>query len=358
MRDNITEQPNSPSDDASLDAQFPAEVAALRESGARWRATHAPAAERAERRAHDSLHAWLAATPEIESSPREARRRERRARWRPFRLAISLVALAAVVTLAAYGVTRLVQPTHWVSSPAVPPPQMFVWNTSATLGSQTPQQAYAAAMTLTPCVGGPGSTFGHGGPPRSATVTWLAAGPNYGLVRIQPVCGPSARPIHLWLFTIVRYDDRWIMQQGEIEGNWSAKDQRITPPPAWLPLPADTYAEERVAGPQGVVPPDSVVAWDAQARLFVFGHVADSAIRPSGATSVVVDGHRGWVTTENDMTTVTVTLDDGSTLFFSGTTSPAQTQTLAADAFPHMNEVLENLRYPTVTPSGAAGLNG
>ncbi len=108
--------------------------------------------------------------------------------------------------------------------------------------------------------------------------------------------------------------------------------------------------------PEGAHPPDSVVAWDAQTRLFVFGHVADSAIRPSGAASVVVDGHQGWVTTENDMTTVTVTLDDGSTLFFSGTTSPAQTQALAADAFPHMNEILENFHYPTVTPSDAAGL--
>lgn len=357
MRDNTTAQPNFPSDDASLDALYPAEAAALRETGARWRAGHAPIAERGERRAHDALHAWLAAAPEIDDA-RGARRRERRARWRPVRLATSLVALAAVVTLAAYGAMRLVQPVQRQGYGAVPPPVMFTWNGGATLGSQTPQQAYTAAMTLTPCVGGPGSLPMRGAPPRSATATWLAAGPNYGLVRIQPVCDQSARPIHLWLFIIARQGDYWGMQQGVIEGNWSTKVPGITPPPAWLPLPSDTYAQTLIARPEGVHPPDSVVAWDARTRLFVFGHVADSAIRPGDATSVVVDGHTGWVTTANGMTTVTVTLGDGSTLFFSGTTSPTQTQALAADAFPHMNEVLPSLRYPTVTPSGNAALGG
>lgn len=242
-----------------------------------------------------------------------------------------------------------------------PEPQRFLWAEQATLNSQTPQQAYAAAMRLTPCIGAPSATPGLGGPPRSSSVTWIVATHNYGLAHIEATCDPPARTYRLWLFEIFRIPAQgWRPQGGVIASNWSANpDVTPTPTPTWLSLPHDTYNYFQIEQP-GIAeyPEVGVVEWDAQQRLFIFGHIADQAIRPANASSVVVDHLPGWMTTENGLVTITVGRADGTTLFFSGTAAPSVIQSLAAQAFAHADEALQPLQPTATTPSAMSERGG
>ncbi|MGH2503308.1 MAG: hypothetical protein ACRDID_12445 [Ktedonobacterales bacterium] len=237
-----------------------------------------------------------------------------------------------------------------------PQPSSFVWTQRATLNSTTPQEAYLAAMRLTPCLGAPSATPGLGGPARSTSITWIVATPNYGLAQIQAVCDPPARSFHRWLFELYRVPTGgWRPQGGYIAGHWSRNASATSPAPNWLALPNDTYDYSNVQQPGiGETPEASVVSWDAQTRLFVFGHIADRAIRPDGAASIVVDRQSGWMTAANGLVTVTVVRADGTTLFFSGTATSAEVQALAAEAFAHTDEALQPLQNPISTPSATS----
>jgi hypothetical protein len=103
-------------------------------------------------------------------------------------------------------------------------------------------------------------------------------------------------------------------------------------------------------------PEVSVVDWDAQTRIFVFGHVADRAMKAVDATSIVIGNQTGWMTTENGLMTITVARTDGTTLFFSGTASQTDIQALATEAFTHADDALEPIQTPATTPSASAGL--
>ncbi len=232
-----------------------------------------------------------------------------------------------------------------------PPPRLFFWSQQATLNSQTPQEAYAAAMDLTPCVGEPSATPGRGNPPVSTIVSWLISTRNYGLATIQVDCNPPGHSFHRWLFELFRDSTgAWSPQGGYIADNWSTNATVTVSPPKWLNLPTDTYNYFDVMQPGTNESPEvSVVNWDAQTRLFVFGHIADQAIRPDGATLVALNGASGWMTIENGLVSITTVRTDGSTLFFSGTATPAETQTLAESAFAHVNEALQPLQTSTTT---------
>lgn len=233
-----------------------------------------------------------------------------------------------------------------------PQPQSFTWDYAATSHSATPQEAFATAMKLTPCIGAPDGTPGYGAAARTTTVTWIVSAPRYGLARIQPICDPSAQPYHIWLFEIIQGDDQeWHPEGGYLAGHWTANSNILPRVPGWLPLPADTYVQHLVDAPTGICPAASVIVWDAQTRFFVLGHITDHAIRPNSATSVTVDGNSGWMVTESGLTTVTMELADGTTLFFSGTAMPSQVRLLAVAAFAHESTVLPPLRCPTTSPS-------
>lgn len=227
-----------------------------------------------------------------------------------------------------------------------PPPELFRWDEPATMTAQMPQTAYTAAMNLTPCLGAPGSSSFMGAPPSSSSVTWFVTTPNYGLADIQVTCVPPAKPFHLMLIQLYHNDPNggWRLMGGAMVGKNGIPSAASAPPPSWLPLPGDTYVRYDVEYPgPHESPAASVVAWDGQTQLFVLGHVADRAVQPGDATPVNVDGHPGWMTSENGLVTVTEALPDGTTRFFAGTASPVRMQTLAEGAFAHSADVLQPL---------------
>lgn len=209
-------------------------------------------------------------------------------------------------------------------------------------------------MTLTSCQNAPNAARGSGGAPRSATVTWLVSSPNYGLARIQTVCDAPGLAVHTWLFELYRDPARgWTPQGGYNAVHWSVDPTVVATPPSWLSLPSDIYDRVTVEQP-GIheQPQASVIGWDAQTHLFVLGHIADQAIQPSEAHQLILNGVPGWMTEGSGLTTVTETLPDGTSLFFSGTAAPASVQSMAAEAFAHANEALEPLSIPTTTTTG------
>lgn len=266
-------------------------------------------------------------------------------------LALTGVAAAAVLLVAVLGTMTLLNQTP--SPRSVPLPRLYIWSHNAAYDSKTPQEAFAANMQLTPCVDATSSETGRGTPPESATVTWLDAGRDYGLAFINITCPHQPRPYTLWLSSLGRDDQRhWDTQTGYILTNWNSGSQSTSTSvsnvqvPSWLSLPSDTYIGIRVPGPVGLNPPASVAAWYSSSRnvrTFIFGHVADPATRPAGATSVQVNGQAGWVSEQNGIVIVTLPLTDGSTAFFVGTGTVSQVEELAARAFAHMDDVLPPL---------------
>ncbi len=227
------------------------------------------------------------------------------------------------------------------------PEGLYTWLPQASYDSKTPQDAFAASMKLTPC---------DGAPARTVTVTWLDAGPNYGLALIRVTCLQQERPYAIWLSSLGRdAEQHWSPQAGIIVSNRNAGNVGGSPAqasstpahavqtPSWLSLPPDVYSDGTLPGPKGLQPEASVVAWYSPSRTYVLGHVADQATKPSNAASVVVNGNSGWATEQNGVVIVTLPLADGTTVFFAGTGPVSQIEGFAARAFAHRDEVLTPL---------------
>lgn len=229
------------------------------------------------------------------------------------------------------------------SSPA---PQLFRWSAAAAQRSVTPQEAFAAGMTLDLC---------HPVTARSVTITWLAASADFGVVWVVADCRNDTddpRPVRA-LFLV--HNDA---QTGPGCNHWTADNAGyITKPPAdaipagiqaeippWLSLPADTYLEM----PTGTSshPLSNIISWLAVARVYITGRFEGRATAPAGATPVTVAGQPGWSVAEHGMATVTVPLADESSFFFSGVTTVSAAQSLAGETLPHL---ADELPLPTVT---------
>ena len=273
--------------------------------------------------------------------PVEWRHSRRLRRWDGMAALAPLVAFLIILGAVIASQVGWRDPADKIKGP--PSPSDFLWSGQATTGSQNAQQAFVSGVRLTPCLDTQATPFPRSVAARSVTVSWLFNGSSYGLARIQsPTCDPPARPFNhaTWLFVLGRTLDpahEWDPNGGGDIAFGPA--DAAQPPPSWLPLPADTYHQELLTGPSYA----SGAVWAGQTRLFIFGHVADVAIRPAGATSVTVGGDAAWLTTANGLTTVTRVLPDGSSLFFSGAAAPTSVRSLAAAAFAHVNDALQPL---------------
>lgn len=97
--------------------------------------------------------------------------------------------------------------------------------------------------------------------------------------------------------------------------------------------------------------PAALFLLTSSTRIFVTGRYADSATRPDGAETVSIGGRSGWQVTDHDITTVTVSLADGWTFFFSGTADAATMQRLASASLSHLDTLLlKPLPEPTDIP--------
>lgn len=115
-----------------------------------------------------------------------------------------VVAVATIMLVAVFGAVLALNRNN--VRQIVPPPRLLTWNYEAAFESKTPQKAFAAAATLTPC---------NDAPAQMASETWLDAGPNYGLALINVTCPPSTQSYAIWLFSLGRDDQHhWVPQAG------------------------------------------------------------------------------------------------------------------------------------------------
>ena len=200
--------------------------------------------------------------------------------------------------------------------------------------------------------------------PVTTTITWLVAGPTYGVVLARATCprdGVGARDYIALLPLVLDKSMQprcpaWDIEGGVFgamlpaDGSRSPMAYQI---PSWLPLPRDTYEPEQVGG--GMVP-STLFSLESSSRLFITGRFEGSVTRPDGAETVSVGGRSGWLATDHDITTVTLPLADSWTFFFSGTADAATMQRLASASLPHLDTLLPKplpapTNYPQPTPA-------
>ncbi|HET9980502.1 MAG TPA: hypothetical protein VFQ32_08655 [Ktedonobacterales bacterium] len=235
---------------------------------------------------------------------------------------------------------------------SMPGPMSFEWN-RVTPAPPTPQQAYAAGMSVL-------NICGNRPPANEATttLTWLVAGPAYGVVLARATCSQDGGGVREGIALLpLALDKRvqprcpaWDIEGGLIGGMLPADaklGQMAFRIPSWLPLPQDTYMSEPLG--DGDIMPSSLLLLESSTRLFVAGRYAGSATRPAGSETVNVAGRSGWQARENGIVTVTVPLADGWTYFFAGTADAATMQRLANAALPHLDTLLPTPVGPTPT---------
>jgi hypothetical protein len=195
----------------------------------------------------------------------------------------------------------------------------------------------------------------------NTTLTWLAAGPTYGVVLARATCSQDGGGVRenialLPLALDKRVQPRcpaWDIEGGLIGGMLPADaklGEMAFQIPSWLPLPQDSYEPEPMGG--GDIMPSSLLLLESSTRIFVMGRYAGSATRPYDGESVSVAGRSGWQARANDIVTVTVPLADGWTFFFAGTADAATMQRLASAALPHLDTLLPTTTTPSPTPMG------
>ena len=239
-----------------------------------------------------------------------------------------------------------------------PPPLPFIWN-RVTPAPSTPQQAYAAGMSVLNICGNQ--------PPANATtttLTWLVAGPTYGVVLARATCSQDKDDVHEGIAILPIALDKsvqsrcpaWVLESGTFSRQLPAGTdlgQSAYNIPSWLPLPTDSYEPGQMGG--GVVP-SALFSLDSSTRLFITGRFAGSATRPDGAETVSIGGRSGWQVTDHDVVTVTIPLADGWTFFFAGTEDATTMQRLASSSLDHLDTLLPKplptpVDYPQPTPA-------
>ena len=278
-----------------------------------------------------------------------------------------LPGIALLVTTLALGMLAgCAVPLPWVpansssssSMVSVPAPAPFIWQ-RVTPAPPTPQQAYVAGMSMLNICGNrpPADTT-------TTTLTWLVAGPTYGVVLAHAMCmrDGSNTLEHIALLplaldkTVQPNCPAWVLDSGIFETRLPT-GAKLGPNayqiPSWLPLPADSYEPEPLGG--GVVP-SALFVLQSSTRLFITGRFEGRATRPDGAETVSIGGRTGWQVSDHDIVTVTVSLADGWTFFFSGTADAATMQRLTSASLGHLDTLLPKplptpTDYPQPTPA-------
>ncbi len=281
------------------------------------------------------------------------------------RISLRLIGVALLVTTLAL-LAGCSVPLPWVpansssssSSYSMPAPAPFIWQ-RVTPPPATPQQAYAAGMSVLNICGKR--------PPANATtttLTWLVAGPTYGVVLARATCAQDGADVREGIAILpLALDKRiqpscpaWDIEDGLIGARLPA-DAKLGPNayqiPSWLPLPSGAYEPEQMGGE---IMPSALLSLDSSTRVFITGRYAGSATRPDGAETVSIGGRSGWQVTDHDIVTVTVPLADGWTFFFSGTADAATMQHLASASLSHLETLLPKplptpVDYPQPTPA-------
>ena len=198
----------------------------------------------------------------------------------------------------------------------------------------------------------------------TTTLTWLVAGPTYGVVLARATCSQDKDDVHEGIDLLPLALDKRVQSgcpawgiEGGLVGTMLPADGSIASMayqiPSWLSLPHDAYVPEQTGGE---IVPAALFSLVSSTRIFVTGRYAGSATRPDGAETVSVGGRSGWQVSENGMTTVTVPLADGWTFFFGGTADAATMQQLASASLPHLDTLLPKplplpADYPQATPA-------
>lgn len=255
----------------------------------------------------------------------------------PIRIAGGALLLMALGLLAGCALPWV--PSYSSSISSAPAPIPFLW-TRVTPAPATPQQAYAAGMSqLRLCFNGPA---------HATTITWLVAGPTYGVALVRGDCsndpqdqrqGIAILPIALDKSVQPRCP-AWVLEGSSFSTQLAAGTdlgQNAYKIPSWLPLPADSYEPGSTGG--GVVS-SALFSLESSTRLFVTGRYEGSATRPENAETVNIAGRSGWQVSENGMITVTISLADGWTFFFGGTADAATMRQLASASLPHLDTLL------------------
>jgi hypothetical protein len=200
--------------------------------------------------------------------------------------------------------------------------------------------------------------------PATTTLTWLAAGPTYGVVLARATCSEDGGVAHVGIALLPLALDKsmqplcpaWDIEGGVVGAMLSADanlGQMAYQIPSWLPLPQDSYEPEPMSGD---IMPSSLLSLESSTNIFVTGRYAGSATRPDGAETVSIGGRTGWQVTDHDIVTDTVPLADGWTFFFSGTADGATMQRLASASLDHLDTLLPKplpapTDYPQPTPA-------
>jgi hypothetical protein len=250
-----------------------------------------------------------------------------------------------------------------------PPPDLFAWNYSASVGATTPQEAYARSAQFAPCRQ-PNDRMTASA---DQSATWLLSGPSMGVAYLRATCRGAFHGDYL-------YRSFLVLAKGTFNGrhdSWYIDEfhRRLPFPPPVDPtptqdlhvpsltnlFPADTYLDWGPARPYldwGPAPPPGapvslvVRAWVALTpRDYVLGLVKESVTRPQEATTTTVGGLVGWVTEANGMATIVAPRPDGAVFFFAGAGSASEVEALAARALPRAEDALRDPSQVAITPS-------
>ena len=164
-----------------------------------------------------------------------------------------------------------------------PPPPPFIWK-RVTPAPPTPQQAYAAGMSVLNICGNrpPVNTT-------TMTLTWLVAGPTYGVVLARATCSQDKDDVHESIDLLpLALDKRvqsgcpaWGIEGGLVgamlpaDGSIGSMAYQI---PSWLPLPHDAYVPEQTGGE---IVPAALFSLVSSTRIFVTGRTRAAQLDPT-----------------------------------------------------------------------------
>jgi hypothetical protein len=200
--------------------------------------------------------------------------------------------------------------------------------------------------------------------PATTTLTWLVAGPTYGVVLARATCSQDKDDVHESIDLLPLALDKRVQQgcpawgiEGGLVGAQLPADGSIGSVayqiPSWLLLPHDAYVPQQTGGE---IVPAALLSLESSTRIFVTGRYMGSATRPDGAESVKIGGRSGWQVTDRDFVTVTAPLADGWTFYFSGTADATTMRNLASASLSHLDTLLPKplptpADYPQPTPA-------
>jgi hypothetical protein len=194
-------------------------------------------------------------------------------------------------------------------------------------------------------------------------VTWLAAGPTFGLALVEAHCGAGTHNVALISLTVETIGGvschRW-----SADANITARPKAGTPEPTvtpdasgarngipgWLPLPARPYiSQSRSPGP---LAPSTFQDWLYSDATYATGRLLGVVYLPADAAHITIGGRAGLETAQGAYTIVTVPLEGGQTFFFAGTAPAAQIEALAATVLAHLETLLPDPAPAATPPAG------